>query len=75
MNITIRNLQETIFRRFKARAVEEDMKLGDALTQAMEMWLGMRKEKPKHKLTGLPMSDWGKGNEHVSKNVDKILYG
>lgn len=75
MNITIRNLQESIFRRFKAKAVEENMKLGDALTQAMESWLKERREKPRAKLSNLPSTDWGPGTEKSSQEIDKILYG
>jgi hypothetical protein len=76
MNITIRNLQDSIFRQFKAKAVEENMKLGDALTQAMESWLKEKKRtKPKGKLSDLPSWDWGPGTENSSQEIDKIVYG
>ena len=75
MNITIRNLQEAIFRRFKARAAEENMKLGDALTQAMEMWLRRKDKVQKSKFTDIPTFSWGKGTEHSSSDIDKVLYG
>ncbi len=75
MNITIRDLQESIFRRFKAKAAEEGMKLGDAMTQAMELWLRENNLKPKGKLTDLTPFHWGKGTEKTSVEIDKILYG
>jgi len=31
-----------VFRRFKAKAVEEGLRLGEALTQAMELWIEER---------------------------------
>ena len=76
MNITIRGLQETIFRRFKARAAEEDTTLGEALSQAMEAWLKKgRAQMPKGKLSDLKITDWGKGTEKSSEEIDKIAYG
>ncbi len=74
MNITIRNIQESIFRKLKAKAAEEDLKIGDALTQAIELWLKTRSEKPKGKLSDIPTFDWGKGTEHSSTEIDKVLY-
>jgi hypothetical protein len=75
MNITIRGLQEVIFRKFKSKAAEEDMKLGEALTQAMELWLKEGKNKPMAKFTDIPTFKWGKGTEKSSLEVDKIIYG
>lgn len=76
MNITIRGLQETVFRRFKAKAAEEDMKLGDALSQAMEAWLKREKAgAPRAKLSDLKITNWGKGTERSSEEIDKVVYG
>lgn len=75
VNITIRNLHERTFRSLKAKAAEEDMKLGDALTQAIELWVKTRSRKPKGRLTDIPTFGWGKGTEHSSTEIDKVLYG
>ena len=76
MNITIRGLQESIFRKFKAKAAEDNMKLGDALSQAMEAWLKKEKNlKQKGRLSDLKITDWGKGTEHSSEEIDTITYG
>jgi len=75
MNITIRNLQESTFRKLKAKAAEEDMKIGDALTQAIELWVKTQSKRPKGKFTDIPTFNWGKGTEHSSTEIDKILYG
>ena len=76
MNITIRGLQESIFRKFKAKAAEEDMRLGDALNQAMEAWLNRgRVQAPRTKLSSIKITHWGKGTENSSEEIDRIVYG
>ncbi len=75
MNITIRNLHDSMFRKFKAKAAEDDLKLGDALTQAIALWLKKDGSKPRSKLKSIDVFDWGKGTEKTSVEVDKILYG
>ena len=76
MNITIRDVDENIFRRFKAEAVKEGIQLGRALTRAMKFWLKRKTQvKPKKNLLELKPFDWGKGTERSSIEVDQILYG
>ena len=75
MNLTIRHLDETVFRKFKAKAAEEGMKLGQALTQAMEAWIRQSPRARAIKLTDMETSDWGKGSESTSVDIDEILYG
>ena len=75
MNITVRGVDEEVFRRFKARAVEEGMRLGEALTQAMEMWLQQRNLKPKARLLDIRPFNWGEGSKRVSVEIDRIIYG
>ena len=75
MNLTIRDLNESVFRKFKARAVEEGMKLGEALTQAMDIWIKQSTDKPEGSLLDLETFDWGKDAEKVSTKIDEIIYG
>ena len=75
MNITIRDINENSFRKLKAKAAEENMKIGNAVTQAIEAWLQARERKQKGKLGSIKITTWGKGSEHSSAEVDKILYG
>ncbi len=75
MNITIRGLQENVFREFKAKAAREGMKLGDALSIAMEKWSKESKKEKGAKLSDLKPFNWGKGTERTSEEIDKILYG
>lgn len=75
MNITVRGLDELVFKRFKAKAIEEDMKLGEALTQAMKLWIKERTIKPKASLLEIKPFHWGVGTERVSIEIDQILHG
>lgn len=75
LNVTIRELNERVFRRFKAKAVEEGMKLGEALTQAMESWLREGKAEVRPKISDIKPFNWGKGTEGSSLEIDKVLYG
>ena len=75
MNLTIRGLSEPVFRKFKGKAVEEGMKLGQALTQAMDMWITHGMDKRKLSLLNLETFDWGKDTEKVSVEIDRIIYG
>jgi hypothetical protein len=51
------------------------MKLGQALTQAMDMWIRHNTDKRELSLLSLETFDWGKGTEKISVEIDKIIYG
>lgn len=72
--ITVRDVDQEVFREFKAEAIKQGLTLGSALTIVMEKF---RKELGKKKLnfTSLKPVPWGKGTERVSEQVDQILYG
>ena len=76
--IAVRDVDEETFRRFRARAVEEGVKLGDTLTLAMRRWLEEGREtavpNPKNllKLSGVVKT---KQKVKWSEEVDGILYG
>jgi hypothetical protein len=75
VNITIRGLDEAVFRRFKAKAIEEGMRLGEAVTQAMEIWIKRRRAKGRASLLEMEPLDWGAGTERLSIEIDRVLYG
>ena len=77
VNITIREIDDRIYRQFKMEVVRDGTKIGNALTMAMKMWLDyMRKNKQtKKSILEVKPSDWGKGNENASVEVDRTLYG
>ena len=74
MQITIKNVQEQVFREFKAESIREGLKVGDSLTLAMGLWLEKSKKKPKLSLLDLKPKDWGKGTERLSEEIDRIVY-
>jgi len=68
--ITVRNVDTEIFREFKSDATRRGIVLGAALNLAMEKFMSSKK---KNFMSLKPFS-WGKGTEHLSKEVDEILY-
>jgi len=74
MNVIIRDLDEAVYKKFKAKAMEEDMKLGEALTEAMNMWINQRIIKRRTSLRDIKPFNWGVGTEKVSVDIDKMLY-
>lgn len=43
--VTVRHVDEEILRKFKAKTVEKEMKMGAALTEAMRNWVEQKEEK------------------------------
>ena len=75
----IRDLDEETFRKLRSVAVEENMKVGDAMNIAMKKWLAEkedRKTKPDAKFL-LEICGIIKPGKKVrwSEEVDEILYG
>ena len=75
--IGVRDVDEETFRKFKAAMLEQKMKLGNALTKAMETYMKQQKirNKPlaKNLLNMKPISLGKKVN--WSKEIDETLYG
>jgi plasmid stability protein len=44
MSISIKDLDENVFRNLKAEAVRHGMKIGDAATEAFRMWIASKRE-------------------------------
>lgn len=77
--VAIRNMDDETFRKFRAVAVEEKMKVGDAMTIAMKHWIEEKKKRknipdPRNlrKISG--MINPGK-KVCWSEEIDEILYG
>ena len=76
MNITIRNIGREIYQEFKAEATKRNLKIGEALTLAMqELIKSEKKKKINLSILDFEPFDWGEGTETVSEDVDTILYG
>ncbi len=76
-NLTIRGVDDRVFREFKAEAVKDGTSIGKAITGAMKFWIESRKRPKKavKSLLDLKPYDWGQGTEKASQEIDKILYG
>lgn len=77
--VAIRDLDEDTFRKFRAIAIEERMKTGEALAIAMKRWIKEKEgEKTKPDARNLlKISGIIKTKKKVkwSEEVDKFLYG
>ncbi len=73
MQLSVRDVDDRVFKKFKAWAAEEDVPIGKAITLAMDTWLE-RKEK-RTKLTDFKPFNFGKGAEKLSEEIDKVVYG
>lgn len=73
--VGIREIDLDTFRKFKALAVERKLKLGDAITEAMNTMLSKREEKRNlKKVFKIKPFDFGKGSERLSEEIDSIIY-
>ena len=79
MNVAIRDVNPELFRKFKAEAVKEGMKMSTAISEAIKFWLDNRvsykSTKKKKTLADFKPWDWGPGSENASQEIDKFLYG
>ena len=75
LNITIRNINDATYRQLKAKAALEGVTIGTAITQAIEFWISaLGSTKKKGSIMDLKPVSMGKENEHLSEDIDKILY-
>ena len=72
--LSVKEVDEKTFQEFKAESIREGLKVGQALTLAMQEWLKTEKKTQKVSFLNLKPIKGGKGTEKVSENIDKILY-
>lgn len=76
--VVVRKVNKSVYRQFRQKAIERRLRLGRALTNAMEKWTKEEAERnkvdPKNllKLEGIIKT---KGPARWSEEVDEILYG
>lgn len=75
MQVSIKNVDETIFRDFKAEAVREKLHLGEAITLALQSWVNHKRTKSRMNILNIKPRSWGKGTAHLSEQIDEIVYG
>ncbi|MGQ4915983.1 MAG: hypothetical protein ACP6IU_14725 [Candidatus Asgardarchaeia archaeon] len=79
-SITIRGVDERLYREFKIEAVKQGLKIGEALNEAIRYWLKQKRKMRKKVSKRDPLwdiiehpIDWGA--ETDASRVDKELYG
>jgi plasmid stability protein len=76
MDTTVRNLDERAYRELKARAALEGRPIGEALSDAIRVYL---KSTPPPQRDGslaeLVPEEYPPGNEHLSEEIDAVVYG
>ena len=76
MDITIRNLDEEVYRSFRARAVMERRPVGQVLSDAMRAYLAWAPAIAKRgSMFDLQPFDFSPGNQNLSSEIDAIVYG
>ncbi|MEW5996457.1 MAG: hypothetical protein AB1657_02580 [Candidatus Micrarchaeota archaeon] len=77
INVTFRNVDRDVLQDFRAEAVRENRTFGQALAEALLLWLQHRRmaRKKKMKLSASKPLDFGPGTERLSERADEILYG
>jgi plasmid stability protein len=76
MDKTIRNLDERAYRELRARAVTQGRTVGDLLNDAMRSYLSQVSPSQRNStLRALVPESFPEGNEHLSEEIDEIVYG
>ena len=76
MNVCVRGIREDVFRQFKAESIREGKKMGEAVNEALNLWL--RENQPtqtKRRLCELKPVHFGPGTENLSREIDELVYG
>ncbi len=76
MDTTIRNLDETLYRRAKAVAAMQGKTIGQVVNEALESYVSGRLRYAKDRsLAELRPEPFPLGNERLSEEIDSIVYG
>jgi hypothetical protein len=76
MDTTIRNLDPRAYRSLKARAAVDGQTVGQAINEAIHVYLARPEAGPKHgSLRDFRPEPYPDGNERLSEQVDTIVYG
>ena len=77
MDVTIRKLDEATYRALKARAALNGVTIGELVNEAMKAFLGRPDASMKRpgSLESFRPEPFPPGNEHLSDEIDRIVYG
>lgn len=75
--LVARNVNKEVYRKFKQKASERGLKIGNAISDAMELWIRSGKKDGENfkKIMSLSGVIKMKGKGNWSERVDEILYG
>lgn len=78
-DVTIRNVNPEFWREFKASAIKKGLSVGEAINLALKtftMETEAKKTKKQKEIWDLePVAFSGPDAEHLSENIDNVLYG
>ena len=76
MDTTVRNLDEATYRAIKSRAALSGRTIGDVMNEALRSYLARpdRGQRP-GSLAELQPESYPAGSEHLSDEIDSIVYG
>lgn len=76
MNTTLRNLDETLYRRLKARAALEGRTIGELVNDAIRAYCSRPDPSTRRSsLLDIEPEDYPEGNERLSEEIDALVYG
>lgn len=76
VDTTIRNLDERVYRKLKARAALTGMTVGEAISDAIRAYLARPETLPRTgSLRDIVPQAYPEGNEQLSEQVDIVVYG
>jgi plasmid stability protein len=75
MDATVRNLDESAYRALRARAVMEGRTVGALITEAIRGYLARPAVPGASSLRLLRPEPYPPGSEHLSMEIDEIVYG
>ena len=77
--LSVRDVDEAAWRRFRAKISEEGLKTGEALSEALRIWLRekelQKNNRDPRKLLTIKSVRIGKSEVRWSEEIDKVLYG
>lgn len=76
VDVTFRNVGEEELLEFKAEAVRKNKTFGEAVTEALGLWVQHEKTTPRHRggLLGSKSLMFKSGIRNLSQKVDEIVY-
>jgi len=75
--VSFRDVDERVFREFKAVAAREGLRMGDALNSALALFTAQARGRQAKRagLLSLEPVGFGPQNRRLSKQADEVLYG